>query len=147
MDLRDYDIAGPLSKNFKTRGALTIGPKGYVYNSEAIVGEAVIKGRFLGKLTATNLTLYSTADIKGSLKAAHLTVAAANHFRWKEPLEVGSAEIQGELVADLRAEHTVTVKASGRMFGNVTARNLVVEAGAVVVGAAEIGVPRDPTGS
>ena len=36
MDLRDYTINSAVSKNFKTRGAFVIEPKGYVFNTEII---------------------------------------------------------------------------------------------------------------
>src|ERR1043166_8570314 len=52
VDLKDYRITSAVSKNFKTRGAFVIEQKGYVFNTEAIVGDAIIKGRFLGKLQA-----------------------------------------------------------------------------------------------
>src|SRR5204863_603339 len=104
IDLKDYQINNAVSKNFKTKGSFVIEPKGYVFNTEATVGDAVIKGRFLGKLVATHsLTIYSTAEIKGTvtLTTARLVIPAANHFRWKEPLKVGSAEIAGELVNNI----------------------------------------------
>ena len=104
VDLKDYRINSAVSKNFKTKGSFIIEPKGYVFNTEAIVREAVIKGRFLGKLTVDQLTIYSTA------------------------------EIAGELVNDLHVDGTAVVKATARLFGTLEARNLVVEDGAVVVG-------------
>src|ERR1051325_9625329 len=104
VDLKDYRITNAVSKNFKTKGSFVVEPKGNVFNTEAIVGDAVIKGRFLGKLLAEHsLTIYSTAEIKGSFKTEHLIVPAENHFRWKEPIKVGSAEIAGELANDLIA--------------------------------------------
>jgi cytoskeletal protein CcmA (bactofilin family)/DNA-directed RNA polymerase subunit RPC12/RpoP len=141
VDLQDYHIANAVSKNFKTKGAFVVELKGYVFNTEAIVGDAVIKGRFLGKLVAErSLTIYSTAEFKGSFKTARLIIPAENHFRWKEPLKVGSAEIAGELVANLYAEGMIILKSTARMFGDVEAGNLVVEEGAVVVGRARIGM-------
>jgi cytoskeletal protein CcmA (bactofilin family) len=114
--------------------------KGYVFNTESVVGDAVIKGKFHGKLvTHGSLTIYSTADIKGSLAAAHLVIPAENHFRWPTQIKVGSAEIAGELAANLRAEETVTLKSTARFFGNVDAKELVIEDGAVVVGKMQIG--------
>ena len=146
VDLHDYRITHPLAKNFKTKGALVVEPKGSVFNTESIVGDAVIRGKYHGKLTAEeSLTIYSTADIKGQLTAARLIIPAENHFRWQSQIRVGSAEIAGELVASLRAEAAVTVKSTGRLFGNVDAQSLVVEAGAVVVGSMEIG-PRTGKG-
>src|ERR1017187_8625224 len=97
IDLRDHHIANAVSKNFKTKGTFVLEPKGYVFNTEAIVGDAVIKGKFLGKLIADrSLTIYSTAEIKGSFTAGRLVIPAENHFRWKDQIKVGSAEIAGE---------------------------------------------------
>jgi cytoskeletal protein CcmA (bactofilin family)/DNA-directed RNA polymerase subunit RPC12/RpoP len=140
VDLQDYHIAGTVSKNFKTKGAFVLEPKGYVLNTEAIVGDAVIKGRFLGKLTAQrSLTIYSSAEIKGSFTTERLVIPAANHFRWAEPIRTGSAEIAGELAANLDVKGTLVVKSTARLFGDVAAKNMVVEPGAVVVGRARIG--------
>jgi cytoskeletal protein CcmA (bactofilin family) len=69
-----------------------------------------------------------------------LIIPEGNHFRWPE-IKVGAAEIGGELVTNLRAEGTVLLKATARFFGDVEARGLVVESGAVVVGAMKIGSP------
>jgi len=143
VDLKNYRITNAVSKNFKTKGAFVVENKGYVFNTEAIVGEAVIKGRFLGKLIVErSLDIYSTAEIKGSFRADRLVIPADNHFRWKELIQVGSAEIAGELANDLHAEDTVLLRSSGRLFGDVEARNLVVESGAVLVGRIRIGAIR-----
>jgi cytoskeletal protein CcmA (bactofilin family)/DNA-directed RNA polymerase subunit RPC12/RpoP len=135
LDLHDYHIANSVAKNFKTKGAFTVELKGYVFNTETIAGEVAIKGKFHGKLTAErSLTIFSTAEIKGSLTAAHLIIPAENHFRWPDVIKAGSAEIAGELTANLHATATVVLKPTARFFGNLDAANLVVEAGAVVVG-------------
>lgn len=140
MDLKDYHISSAVSKNFKTRGIFVVEPKGYVFNTEATVAEAVIKGRFLGKLFAErSLTIYSTAEIKGSFKAGQLVIPADNHFRWREPISVASAEIAGELANDLHVEGAVVLKSTAKLFGDIEATNLVVESGAVVVGHMKIG--------
>ena len=141
IDLNDYRIANAVSKNFKTKGLFTLEPTGYVFNTEAVVGDAVIKGRFLGKLIAErSLAIYTTAEIKGSFTAGRLIIPAANQFRWREPIKVGSAEIAGELAADLLAKGTITLRATGRLFGDLEGGGLVVEEGAVVVGHARIGI-------
>jgi cytoskeletal protein CcmA (bactofilin family) len=140
IDLLDYSFSVAVSRNFKTKGTFVIQPKGYVFNSEAIVGEAVIRGRFLGKLIAErSLTIYSNAEIKGTFTTGCLIIPAGNIFRWKDPLKVGSAEIAGELIADLRAEKTITVSSTGRLFGRIDAGGLTVEAGGVAVGETRIG--------
>src|ERR1700733_5759883 len=91
IDLQDYRIASATSRNFKTKGTLALEVTGYLFNTETIAGDAVIKGRFLGKLVAERtLTIYTTAEIKGSIAAGHLIVPAKNRFRWKEPIIAGS---------------------------------------------------------
>lgn len=140
VDLHNYNITSALAKNFKTRGEFTIELKGLVFNTESTVGDAIIRGKFHGKLAvARSLTIYSTAEIKGSITAGQLIIPAKNHFRWDTQIKVGSAEISGELVADLQADESVVVKAAGRLFGNVDAQALVVEEGAVIVGKMQIG--------
>jgi cytoskeletal protein CcmA (bactofilin family)/ribosomal protein L40E len=140
VDMQNHRIATAIAKNFKTKGRFIVEPKGYVFNTETIGGEVVIKGKFHGKLTAEqSLTIYSGAEIKGSLTAAHLVIPAENHFRWPDRLNVGSAEIAGELAATVHATGTVTLRSTSRWFGDLVAGNLVVEEGAVVVGKLQIG--------
>jgi len=140
VDLHDYRITSSIAKNFKTKGVFVIEPKGSVFNTESIVGDAVIRGKFHGKLAVErSLTIFSNADVKGSLTAGHLVIPGENHFRWPDLLKVGSAEIAGELAANLRAQDTVVLKSTARLFGDVDAGNLVVEDGAVVVGMMQIG--------
>jgi cytoskeletal protein CcmA (bactofilin family) len=140
IDLQDYRITSAVSKNFKTKGAFALEATGYLFNTETIVGDAIIKGRFLGKLVAERtLAIYSTAEIKGSFTTGRLIVPAANRFRWEKPIRVGSAEIAGELAGNLQCEGTILLKSTARMFGDMRARDLVVEEGAVVVGNVQIG--------
>ena len=140
VDMKDYVINSAVSKNFKTKGSFLVDAKGYVFNTEVTASDAVIKGRLHGKLFAErSLTIYSTAEIKGSFKTGRLLVPAANYFRWSEKLTIKSAEIAGELAANVHAEETVVLKSTARLFGNVQAGNLVVEDGAVIVGHIRIG--------
>jgi len=140
VDLCDYQVNQTVWKNFRTHGRLVIEEKGYVLNTDSHVGEAVVKGRIIGKLVAErSLEIHSTARIKGSFSTGRLIVPAGNHFRWAEALRVGAAEIRGELVANLDSAGTVLLKSTARFFGDVQAGDLVVEPGAVFVGAARIG--------
>jgi cytoskeletal protein CcmA (bactofilin family) len=140
LDLGDYHIIQSISKNFRTHGCLVLEEKGYLLNTDSIVGDAVIKGRLIGKLAARRtLEIHSTAHIKGSFTAGQLVIPAGQHFLWPEVLRVGGAEIAGELVAHLRSTGTVQLKSTARLFGDVQAGHLVVERGAVFVGAAKIG--------
>jgi cytoskeletal protein CcmA (bactofilin family) len=142
LDLRDYQITQTISKNFRTYGRLVVEEKGYVLNTDSLVGEAVLKGRLIGKLIAhRTLEIHSTAAIKGSFNTGKLIIPAGNNFRWPDLLRIGGAEISGDLVANIQSSGTVVLKSTGRFFGDVQAANLVVESGAVFVGNAKIGRP------
>lgn len=131
LDLRDYEINQAVSKNFRTHGRFIIGPKGNVFNTKAKVQEAEIRGKFMGDLfVQRSLTVYSTAEIKGTFRAGGIVVPKRNHFRWPE-LTVETAEIEGELVASFRGSGTIRIRSTGCLFGDVEARNLVIEPGAV----------------
>jgi cytoskeletal protein CcmA (bactofilin family) len=139
LDLNDYHITQAVSKNFRTHGRLVVEEKGYLLNTDSMVGDAVLKGRLIGKLAARRtLEIYSSAHIKGSFTAGRLIVPVGEHFRWPEVLHIGGAEIGGELAAHVQSTGTVQLKSTARMFGDVQAGNLVVESGAVFVGAAII---------
>lgn len=140
VDLTNYRITQTVAKNFRTHGRLVIEEKGYVLNSNALVGEAIVKGRFIGKLVAAGtLEIHSSASIKGSFTAGRLVIPPGQHLRWPDSLPVEAADIGGELVASLQASGTVRLRATARLFGAVQARDFVVEPGAVFVGAARIG--------
>jgi cytoskeletal protein CcmA (bactofilin family) len=142
VDLRDYQINQTISKNFRTYGRLVVEEKGYVLNTDSLVGEAIIKGRLIGKLVAhRSLEIYSTAAIKGTFNTGKLIIPVGNSFRWPELLRIGGAEIGGELVANIQSSGTIVLKSAARLFGDVQAANLVVESGAVIVGNAKIGRP------
>ena len=135
IDLKDYAINSAVSKNFKTKGRLVIEPKGYVFNTTIIAREIVIKGQLIGKVTAEqSLTIYGTSEIKGTFQTPLLVIPENNAFHWREPLRVDAMDIKGELVGNIDSATTVTLRSTARLFGNVQARNLVVEAGAVLVG-------------
>jgi cytoskeletal protein CcmA (bactofilin family)/ribosomal protein S27E len=140
VDLSDYRIDHSVTKNFKTKGRFVIEEKGFVFNTNSIVGEAVIKGKLHGKLVAErSLEIHGSADFRGSFQTPRLVIPEGTHFRWNEMLALDSADVTGELVADLRATGTVAIRSSGRLFGNIEARSLVVEDGAIVVGVMKIG--------
>jgi len=91
-------------------------------NTDSHVGDAVLRGRIIGKLVAERtLEIHSTASIKGTFSAGRLIVPAGNHFRWAEALRVGAAEVGGELVANLQSAGTVLLKSTARFFGEVQA--------------------------
>jgi cytoskeletal protein CcmA (bactofilin family) len=140
VDLADYRITQSVSKNFRTHGRLVIEEEGHLLNSDALVGEAVVKGHFTGKLIVQGtLEINSSANLTGGFTAGRLVIPAGHHFRWPEPLRFEAVDIGGELTGSLQAAGTVWLRATARLFGAVEARNFVVESGAVFVGTARIG--------
>ena len=143
VDLRDYQVANAASRNFRTKGRFVIEETGFLFNTDSIVGEAILKGRLLGKLTAErSMEIYSSAEIKGSFKTARLIIPLGNRFRWPHSISIVDAEIAGELVAPLQAAGTVHLKSTARLFGDVKAGGLVIEEGAIFVGEARVGAER-----
>jgi cytoskeletal protein CcmA (bactofilin family) len=143
LDLRDYRINSAVSRNFRTKGRFVIDESGYLFNTDSIAGDVTIKGRLLGKLKAEGaLELYSSAQIKGSFYAGNLIIPAGERFHWPEAIPATAADISGELVATIRATHTVILRKSARMFGDVHSGGLVVEPGAVFVGQAHVSAPK-----
>jgi cytoskeletal protein CcmA (bactofilin family) len=145
VDLHDYRIANTVAKNFRTKGKLVVEEGGLLLNTETVAGDVVLKGRLLGKLTAErSLEIHTGAEIKGSFWAACLVIPPGHLFRWPEPLKLGNATIAGEVSAKLCVEGIVVLKSTARLFGEVRARHLVVESGAVLVGAVAVGVAPPP---
>jgi len=140
VDLHDYRVANAVPRNFKTKGRLVIEETGFLFNTESVAGEVILKGRLLGRLTAErSLEIHHSAEIKGSFKTDRLIISAGSIFRWPEVIAVGGADIAGELVANLNAEGKVVLKSTARYFGQLRAGDLVVESGAVWVGTAKVG--------
>jgi len=141
LDLRDYVITNAVSKNFRTRGKFVIEEGGFVFNTETFVADAVIKGRFLGKLNAQHsLEIHRTAEIKGSFTTGNLIIPLGSVFRWHEPVKIGGADIAGELIADVKSDGKVVLRSSARLFGNIQAAALEIEPGAIVVGSMKVGL-------
>jgi len=140
VDLRDYEFTATESKNYKTKGRGVLHEGACLLNTDSIFGHAIVKGKVIGKIAADELELHPTAVIKGSFKAGKLVLPAGTILRWPETVAVKSADIAGEFVGNFKASGTVTVRAGGRVFGNVEAGGLVVESSAVIVGSMKIGV-------
>jgi len=144
IDLRDYEFTSTVSKNFKSKGRCVLHEGGCLLNTDSMFGHAIIKGKVVGRIAADTLELHRTAEIKGGFKAGTLIIPADTVFRWRDPVTVKSADVAGELVANLQANGVVKVRATGRLFGNIVSGGLEVENGAVIVGSMKIGVEEEP---
>lgn len=139
IDLRDYVIASAVSKNFRTHGRFVVERRGYVFNTECLVAEAVIKGRFIGHLNAVHrLEVHSGASLVGTFQSGCLIVPAGHTFHPPRHLTLGGADVAGEFVSDLRAQGLVILRSTARFFGDLATARLVVEPGAVLVGRVQV---------
>ncbi len=140
VDLSDYQVNQTVTKSFRTHGRLIVEPKGYLLNTDAVVGDAIVKGRVIGKLTAQRtLEVHTTARLEGAFTARLIVIPVAQSFHRTDILRAGNIEIRGELVGDVCVSGVVKIRAGGRCFGNIQAADLVVEDGAVLVGQLRIG--------
>jgi cytoskeletal protein CcmA (bactofilin family) len=143
VDLADYRITQSVSRNFRTKGTMVVEESGYLFNSETTATHIVIKGRFIGQLHGEQtLEIHPKAQIKGNFHAAQLILPSETRWVWPEPIVVDAADISGELVGTLHCKNAVRLRATARMFGDVEAGHLVMEAGAVFVGRARVGSGR-----
>jgi cytoskeletal protein CcmA (bactofilin family) len=143
VDLMDYEVRNTVSKNFKTKGRFVIEQGGCLLNTDCTAANIVLRGKVIGKLFAEqSLEIHDGSEIKGQFQANHLIIPAGNHFRWIDPIRVNSARIDGELVGNIVAEGTVQLASSARVFGNLSAGGVIIEAGAVFVGQMRIGAAR-----
>lgn len=145
LDLCDYHVASIAFKSFKTAGRLIIEETGYVHDTGALVGEAIIKGKFRGNLTAArSLTIHPTGQLMGSIRTAKLIIPPRTRFVWPQELHVREAEIHGEVEMTLRAEDRVWLGSTARFLGEIRTARLIVDDGAVLVGATQAGLPAGP---
>jgi cytoskeletal protein CcmA (bactofilin family) len=139
IDLQDYRIASAMPKTIRTKGRLVIEERGFLFNTDSIAGEVILKGRLVGNIVAErSLELHSTAQIKGTCKTGLLIIPPGAIIHWPGVLAVGAAQIAGELMADLSVEGKVVLQTTARYFGQMRAADLAVESGAIFVGAARV---------
>jgi len=139
VDLQDYRITATLSKNLRTKGRIVVEPEGCLLNTDSFAGEAVLKGKLIGKLTADSLEIHQGCQIKGGFKAGKLIIPLGTVLSWPQEIVVKNADISGELVAKVKATGTVLLRATAHFFGDIEARHVVIESGAVMVGALKTG--------
>jgi cytoskeletal protein CcmA (bactofilin family) len=139
VDLQDYRITSTLSKNLRTKGRIVVEEEGCLLNTDSCAGEAVLKGKLIGKLTADSLEIHKPFQIKGTFKTGKLILPADTVLRWPEGLALRDADIAGELVANIKATGAVTLRSTAHCFGDIEARQVIIESGAVVVGRMKTG--------
>lgn len=142
LDLSDVVITATVCKHVRTLGTLTVERNARLINSKTSVGAARLIGRFEGTLSVEGLLeIAPTGGLQGTLiRVGTLRLLGGAEFARSGPLEVDSADLAGPLKCPaIRARGTVRLRAGARFFGDLTAERLVVEDGAVLVGAVRTG--------
>lgn len=139
LDFKDYTVQQAVSKSFRTKGRLRVEKSGYIFNTEILASEVTVHGRIQGKVTAERSVIVHTgAELRGSVRTPLLVIPEGECFFWREGMQAEVVEVGGELVGEPRLLQTLRLLATGRLFGGVQTRNLVVEAGAILVGKLEV---------
>jgi cytoskeletal protein CcmA (bactofilin family) len=139
VDLKDYEIRNTVSKNFKTKGRFVIEQGGCLLNTDTMAGQVILRGKIIGKLFADILEVHEGGQIKGQFQASHFIIPANSHFRWADTIHVKTAQIEGELAGNMVAQGAVHLGPTARLFGDLIAASVALEAGAVFVGQMKIG--------
>ena len=143
IDLQDiYRITAAVSRNFQNKGIIRFGSDGLCvqhpkHSSETRSSRDGSWGNWWRK---RSLAIHSTAEIKGTFTAGRLIIPAANRFRWKEPIKVGSAEDCGRTGGESPGQKAQIHIEIHRLvcLGTCRRGTLLVEEGAVIVGVARI---------
>ncbi|MDQ6808545.1 MAG: polymer-forming cytoskeletal protein [Verrucomicrobiota bacterium] len=140
QDLRDYKVTTAFSRAIRTHGEVHITPRGDVTSSSVVCRTALIEGKMRGNLQCSETVRVNLAGkIPGRMKAVHVIVERRAEVQFFRQLRTKSIEIDGRMTGDIIAEGLVTIRRTGALDGNVTAKSISVEKGGVFSGQLVIG--------
>lgn len=140
MDLRDYKINGSFSRNLRTQGEVHITATGDVSSNHLLCRSAVIDGKLRGSLRCLEKAEFRAAGkMQGKITARQIVIGKKANVQFFRQLKVGSIEICGTMAGEILAETVVTIRRTGALEGNVTAKAINVEKGGRFSGQLVIG--------
>src|SRR6184192_3424492 len=139
IDLRDYKITSGFSRSIRTRGNVHLSGKGDLASSSVECQSALIEGRLRGNLHCDTATINFSGKIPGRISARHVIVERKADIHCFRQVRAGSIEIKGRMSGEIMAQTIVTVHKKGSLEGDVTARAITVEKGAMFSGQLVIG--------
>jgi len=140
IDLRDYKIATSFSRTIRTRGDVHLASKGDLSSTSVICNSAIIEGKLRGNLECEDsMTINLVGKIPGRISARHVIVERKADIHCFRQVRAGSIEIKGRMSGEIMAQTIVTVHKKGSLEGDVTARAITVEKGAMFSGQLVIG--------
>lgn len=146
IDLQDHVINHSVSRNLRTKGRIVVEEKGFLFNTDSLAREVVLRGKFLGKIASEDaLVIYTSAQIKGTVTGGMLHIPEGQVFRPAQPVEFRSALVEGEFAGHLITDKTIELGRSGLLTGVVQCGGLQIPEGGRLE--ADVSMKRGPDGS
>jgi cytoskeletal protein CcmA (bactofilin family) len=140
IDMRDYKIATTFSRSIRTTGDVHITSKGDLSSSSVRCRRAIVEGRLRGNLQCSEKAVIDVSGkIPARLSAHDVVIEKRREVHFFRRVRVVNIEIRGRMSGEIIAEGLVTVRKHGVLEGNVTAKAINVEKGALFSGALIIG--------
>src|SRR5882672_6415418 len=140
IDLRDYKLTSGFSRSIRTRGDVHLTGKGDLGSSSVVCQSALVEGRLRGNLHCDDTaTINYSGKIPGRISARHVIVERKADIHCFRQVRAESIEIKGRMSGEIMAQTIVTVHKKGSLEGDVTARAITVEKGAMFSGQLVIG--------
>ena len=140
IDLRDYKITTSFSRTIRTRGDVHLTNKGDLSSTSVICRSAVIEGRLRGNLQCDeSMTIELVGKIPGRIAAQTIVLERKSDIQCFRRVTVANIDIRGRMSAEIVATGAVTIRKTGSLEGNVTAKSIAIEKGGMFSGQLAIG--------
>ena len=140
IDMRDYKITTTFSRSIRTTGNVHITSKGDLSSSSVRCRRALVEGRLRGNLQCAERAIIDVSGkIPARLSAREVVIEKRRDVHFFRRVRVVNIEIRGRMSGEIIAEGLVTVRKHAVLEGNVTAKAINVEKGALFSGALIIG--------
>jgi cytoskeletal protein CcmA (bactofilin family)/ribosomal protein S27E len=140
IDMRDYKITTTFSRSIRTTGNVHITSKGDLNSSSVCCRRAIVEGRLRGNLHCSEAAIIDfSGKVPARLSAREVIIEKRRDVHFFRRVRVGNIEIRGRMSGEIIAESTVTIRKHGVLEGDVTAKAINVEKGALFSGALIIG--------
>ena len=140
IDLRDYKIVTSFSRTIRTRGDVHLTNKGDLSSTSVICHSAVIEGKLRGNLQCEDfMTIQLVGKIPGRIAAQNMVVERKSDIQCFRRVTVTNIDIRGRMSGEIVASGSVTIRKTGTLEGNVTAKSIAIEKGGVFSGQLVIG--------
>ena len=140
IDLRDYKITTSFSRTIRTRGDLHLTNKGDLSSTSVVCNAAIIEGKLRGNLECEDsMTINLVGKIPGRIGAKEMVVERKSDIQCFRRVRVTNIDIRGRMSGEIIATGSVTIRKTGLLDGNVTAKSIAIEKGGMFSGQLAIG--------